>query len=249
VTEVIADLANTIAQHGDWDPDNLHSGFVSLTGEKPILCGEDVPFAPARELLVDWELSEFGVTDAYIDDIFSVFPLKSDDHLRRGRNAALLAIDVFGRPVVVEDPLPRDPIVATKKVMAEGTPTEILTVLGWEIDTRRMQIRLPERKALEWDNNLKQLIERADQGWPIGLKRLESIQGRNVNVATIVPGAMHFQSRMYSAIQRAKEAQKKATRLRAEEHRDLKLLRHLLSVARRGVSLNNVVFRLPDHLG
>jgi hypothetical protein len=52
---------------------------------------------------------------------------------------------------------------------------------------------------------------------------------------------------MYSAIQRAKV--EKSTRLRAEERRDLKLLRHLLLVARRGVSLNNVVSRLPDHMG
>jgi hypothetical protein len=149
--------------------------------------------------------------------------------------------------VVKDDPLPRDPMVATKKVMAEGPPAEVLTVLGWEIDTRKLQIRLPETKAREWDKDLKCLIKVADKGWPIGLKRLETIQGRNVNVATIVPGAMHFQSRMYSAIQRAKP--KRSTRLKAEERRDLKLLRHILGVARRGVSLNNVVSRLPDHLG
>jgi hypothetical protein len=138
-------------------------------------------------------------------------------------------------------------MVATKKVMAEGMPAEVLTVLGWEIDTRKLQIRLPEAKAREWDRDLKRLIKQANKGWPIGLKRLETIQGRNVNVATIVPGAMHFQSRMYSAIQRVKP--KRSTRLKAEERRDLKLLRHILAVARRSVSLNNVVSRMPDHLG
>jgi hypothetical protein len=190
-------------------------------------------------MLPEWELSDYGVTEAYIDDIFTTFPFLSPDHLERGRNAALLAIDVMGRPVHPDDPLPRDPIIATKKVMAEGTPTEILTVLGWQIDTRRLLIQLPAEKADLWDSDLENLIERADQGWPISLSELESIQGRNVNFATIVPGAMHFQSRIYTAIKRARKHNR--TRLRAEERRDLRLTRKLLAVARRGVSLNNIV--------
>jgi hypothetical protein len=197
---MIADLANVIIQHKDWDPTTLHSGFVSLTGSTPKMEPDEVEFAPARRLLVDWEMTECGVTDAYIDDIFTVFPFCSDEHFQRGRNAALLAIDVLGRPVHTEDPFPRDPIIATKKVMAEGTPTEILTILGWQIDTRRLLIQLPEEKAKTWETDLSALIQDGDQGYPVTLKHLESIQGRNVHIATIVPGAMHFQSRMYAAI-------------------------------------------------
>jgi hypothetical protein len=73
------------------------------------------------------------------------------------------------------------------------------------------------------------------------------MQGRNIHVAAIIPGVMHFQSRMYQAIARAKAH--KSTRLQAEERRDMVMLRHLIAVARRGISLNNVVTRLPDHLG
>jgi hypothetical protein len=98
-----------------------------------------------------------------------------------------------------------------------------------------------------WDKDLQSLIRDGDDGYLIGLKRLERIQGRNIHFSTIVPGAMHFQSRIYSAIARAKKY--KQTRLRAEERRDLRLLRKLLEVARRGISLNNIVERLPDHLG
>jgi hypothetical protein len=245
----MADLANVFAQHREWNPDELHSEFIRLTNEEPILADASIPFMPARELLVEYELSEFGVTDAYIDDIFTVFPWVSQDHLQRGRNAALLAIDMFGRPTVASDPLPRDPIVATKKVMAEGTPAEIQTILGWRIDTRRLLIQLPKEKAKLWDADLRALIRDGDKGWPIGLKRLEIIQGRNIHVATIIPGGMHFQSRMYRAIKRAKKSEYRTTRLRAEERRDLRLLRQLLATAQRGISLNNVVYRLPDHLG
>jgi hypothetical protein len=248
ISELIADLANIIAQQRAWNPKELQSEFIELTGEKPILNSpQDAEFAEARELLIDHERSEFGTTEAYIDDIFTVFPFVSDDHLHRGRNSALLAIDTMGRPTHKGDPLPRDPIVAEKKVKAEGTPTEKLIVLGWLIDTRRMLIQLPTEKAALWDKELKEVFVLGNKGWPIGLKRLETLQGRNINVATIVPGAMHFQSRMYQAIERAKKHG--STRLRAEERRDLRLLRHILAIARRGVSLKNVVIRLPDHLG
>jgi hypothetical protein len=138
--------------------------------------------------------------------------------------------------------------VAVKKVMAEGTPTEVLTVLGWQIDTRRLLIQLPSEKADAWASDLDSLIKHGNKGRLIGLKRLERIQGRNVHVATIVPGAMHFQSRMYAAIGRAKKH--KMTRLRAEERRDLHhLIRRLIDVARAGICLNNLVHRLPDFMG
>jgi hypothetical protein len=247
LSEMIADLANKIIQHSDWNPEQLHSSFVSLTGTAPILEPAATPFAPSRDLLIDWDLNNFGTTEAYIDDIFTVFPLHSEEHFQRGRNAALLAIDTFGRPTHNDDPLPRDPIVATKKVTAEGTPTEILTVLGWTIDTRRLLIKLPTEKADLWDTELKKLIKKGDKGHFIPIKQLERVQGRNIFVAMIVPGAMHFQSRMYSAIERAKKYRQ--TRLRAEERRDLRLFRHLLSVARKGISLNNIAFRLPEHFG
>jgi hypothetical protein len=218
-----------------------------LTKDKPELEPSHVPFAKSRQLLVDWNLNPFGATEAYIDDIFTVFPCKSMEQFNRGRNAALLAIDTLGRPTCDDDPLPRDPIVATKKVAAEGTPTEVLTVLGWTIDTRRLLIRLPEEKADAWDAELEALLKLADAGYLIPIKRLEQAQGRNIYVAMIVPGAMHFQSRMYAAIDRAKKH--KQTRLRAEERRDLHLLRKLLNIARDGISLNNVAFRMPDHFG
>jgi hypothetical protein len=248
ISEIIADLANIIAQHRTWNPSELHSEFISLTDDKPkLVTCPTAPFAEARELLVDHDRSEYGTTEAYIDDIFTVFPYLSEEHLQRGRNSALLAIDTMGRPTHEDDPLPRDPIVAEKKVTAEGTPTEKLTILGWLIDTRRMVIQLPDEKAKLWDSELQEVFDLGNAGWPIGLKRLETLQGRNINVATIVPGAMHFQSRMYRAIERAKKHG--ATRLRAEERRDLTLIRHILAVARRGVSLNNLVTRSPDHIG
>jgi hypothetical protein len=249
ISEMIADLSNILLQHKDWDPTRLHSKFISVVNSTPNLEGDEVDFTPARELLNEWEMSDYGVTEAYIDDIFVVFPFASDDHLERGRNAPLLAIDTMGRPTHTGDPLPRDPIVALKKLAAEGTPSEIMTVLGWLLDTRRMLIKLPEDKASTWTADLDKLIHDGDQGFEIGLKRLESSQGRNIHIAAIVPGAMHFHSRMNMAIVRARSSENKATRLTPIERDDLRLIRHLILIAQRGISLNNMVRRLPNHIG
>jgi hypothetical protein len=170
ISEMIADLSNVLLQHKDWDPLNLHSEFISIVNPTPKLEQNNVEFTQARELLNEWEMSDYGVTEAYIDDIFVVFPFASDDHLERGRNAPLLAIDVMGRPTHDNDPLPRDPIVALKKLKAEGTPAEKMTVLGWQIDTRRLLIQLPTEKAKSWDGELGSLIVDGDKGLEIKLK-------------------------------------------------------------------------------
>jgi hypothetical protein len=136
ISEMIADTTNIILQHKDWDPSSLHSSFNTLIDENPRLVDSTVDFTPARKPLTEWDISEYGTTDVYIDDIFNVFPFRSENHLLRGRNAALLAIDLMGRPTHPNDPLPRDPLIAVKKVVAEGTPSEVLIILGWQIDTR-----------------------------------------------------------------------------------------------------------------
>jgi hypothetical protein len=96
ISETITDLTNIILQHRDWNPVTLHSEFNSLVDDTPQLLNLDIEFAEAREPLMEWELSEFGATDVYIDDIFNMFPMVSNEYLRRGRNAALLAIDLLG---------------------------------------------------------------------------------------------------------------------------------------------------------
>jgi hypothetical protein len=111
-----------------------------------------------------------------------------------------------------------------------------MMVLGWQLDTRRLLIQLPCEKAETWANELE--------------KCLETSHGRNIHIAMIIPGAMHFHSRMYTAIDRARLSKNKATRLTTVEHDDLLLIRHLISVAQRGISLNNMVRRMPDqHIG
>jgi hypothetical protein len=96
LSECLADLTNALLQVNDWDPDTLFSEHNDFLDDKPRLENDTVPFAPARELLMDLQLSDRGAADVFIDDIFNVFPLLSEAHWKRGRNAALLAIDCVG---------------------------------------------------------------------------------------------------------------------------------------------------------
>jgi hypothetical protein len=244
LSECIADITNVLLQSEDWNPDDLASGYNTLLEKEPRLEPDTVPFASARELLTDLQLSDGGAADVFIDDIFNVVPLLSDNHWKRGRNAALLAIDCLGRPVRDDDPLPRDPLIAVKKVLAEGSPREVLTVLGWQIDTRRMLIQLPIEKAKTWERNLRKVVDSKDA---ISAATLETLQGRNVHVASIIPGAYHFQNRIYKAIARAKKY--KFTKLSKSERDDLRLSLKFLSMATVGMDLNLLVTRKPDHMG
>jgi hypothetical protein len=132
-----------------------------------------------------------------------------------------------------------------KKLLAEGTPAESFVILGWKIDTRRGLVSLPEHKFLAWDAELQDVIKSSSK--PIKLKQLERVQGRDVNVATIVHGASHFLNQTYQAIARAREH--RFARFTADEILDLHMKRHFLRAAFNGVDINAMTLREPDHMG
>ena len=69
-------------------------------------------------------------------------------------------MDVLGRPLLPDggESLPRDKVLAIDKAIAEGTPAERLTVLGWMIDTRRLLISLPIDKCTAWTANINNFL-------------------------------------------------------------------------------------------
>jgi len=76
---------------------------------------------------------EFGTADVFLDNVFSAIPqLDEDSPGDRGAQAALLALDVLGQPLLPDggESLPRDKVLAIDKAIAEGTPAERLIVLG-----------------------------------------------------------------------------------------------------------------------
>ena len=45
-------------------------------------------------------------------------------------------------PLAKDEPIPRKQTLSTPKLKAEGTMSEMMIVLGWWLDTRRLLLRL-----------------------------------------------------------------------------------------------------------
>ena len=82
--------------------------------------------------MVDPEADEFGTADVFLDNtLFAIAQLDGDSPGDRGAQAALLALDVLGQPLLPDgESLPRNEVLAIDKAIAEGTPAERLIVLG-----------------------------------------------------------------------------------------------------------------------
>jgi hypothetical protein len=127
--------------------------------------------------MVDPEADEFGTADVFLDDIFSAIPqLDGDSPGDRGAQAALLALDVLGRPLLPDggESLPRDKVLAIDKAIAEDTPAKRLIVLGWMIDTRRLLISLPTDKFTAWTADINNFL--LSKGRRVKLRTLETMR-------------------------------------------------------------------------
>jgi hypothetical protein len=132
-----------------------------------------------------------------LDDIFSaIIQLGGDSPGDRGAQAALLALDVLGRPLLPDGDgsLPRDEVLAINKAIAKGTQAERLIVLGWIIDTRRLLISLPTNKFTAWTANINDLL--LSKGRRVKLRTLETMVGRLQHVANIMVQGNHFLGRL-----------------------------------------------------
>ena len=245
ISEPIADLANAIARCALWDPGELrpaHSNLIGATKWEHA----NVPLAPARKLIVDPQIDACGLVDVFIDDIISVFPALSERHVQKCSQAALLALDAASRPVLPNEPLPRDPMLATDKALAEGTPAEVQIILGWRLDTRRLLISLPDDKHTAWTRDITAILTAAAHNKRVKHKDLEALLGRLQHTASILSEGKHFLNRIRAAEMRAKAHG--ATRLNVETRRDLEYWRTLLDRANNGIDLNLLVHRSPDHI-
>ena len=67
MSEAICDLANELLKCNDWDPCALYAA-AQVDVPTCIYFDDDVPFATARELIVDISVDPCGYADVYIDD-------------------------------------------------------------------------------------------------------------------------------------------------------------------------------------
>ena len=150
---MVCDLSNEITLIGDWDPDILFSP-IQATVPDPIYVDPLVPLAPARAMAVKVPTTLLGRGDCFLDDIIKVF-LARWDIIKRNAASVPLAMHASMRPLAKDEPVPRKETISLTKLLLKGTPSELMILLGWLIDTRRLLLRLPKDKYERWKRKLE----------------------------------------------------------------------------------------------
>jgi hypothetical protein len=129
ISEAATDLTNALLHHPDWDPSELFSPSSDLIPPRKYL-PEDVPFGVGKELVVDVPVNPRGMSDVFIDDTFTqAVDVPGSDNILRAERGAMLAIHVIGRPLLAEEPIPRETLAALAKLFAEAGMEETKTML------------------------------------------------------------------------------------------------------------------------
>eukprot|EP00956_Cyclotella_meneghiniana_P011523 scaffold16181_cov47-Cyclotella_meneghiniana.AAC.4 len=240
LSEIVCDLTNAIISDEDWDPETLFNQ-QSLELPAPEFLDDNIPIAEARELVFELPVDDKGCSDVFIDDLFAAcVDLPETNNIRRLERAPLLAIDAVARPLLESEPVPRHEMAARNKFIAEAGAEELKIVLGWKINFRTLKMYLPENKFIAWAADFQQMIDskRAES------KKLESCIGRMVHVSQILPQVNHFMSRLRDLLARA--GNRRSIAVRDDCLADCRLMIQFLERSRDGLSMNNLVFRLPN---
>jgi hypothetical protein len=240
-SEMVTDLSNEIPL------DEAAAAGLRSPGQPrtpvPTLVEDDVPIALGRSLAVGIPTSVTARTDSFIDDLIRVF-LDMVENRRLQPHAMPLAVHVSNRPHAGEDePITRRENLSGSKLEAEGL-AEIQIVLGWELDTRRLLLKLTIDKFVAWTCDLSTVI----QAGRATLAELHTLVGRLNHASYVIPLARHFLGRLRQRLHISQSANQHLS-FSQEEMADLHLWTRFLLSARRGISLNNLTLRQPSQIG
>ena len=239
VSELTCDLTNDIVRDEGWDHQVLQSPHHAMIGNTPELEAPDVPLAPASALAVTLPPDDVPKSNCYIDDLFAAF-LEHDFH--RGSGIIPFVLHLVGRPIAVDESLKCDDILSLSKFLAETMPAEQKMILGWIMDTCRLQIELPANKHTAWTATIHSLLT-ADQAT---FKELEKLLGRLNHAGFVIPLARHFLGWLWMAMFTAQKQH--SVKLQNAQCQDLALWLRFVNKAHAGLSLNLLTFCLPSHI-
>ena len=139
--------------------------------------------------------TSLGRVDCFLEDIFKVC-LALLDIINKSAASVPLAIYVSMRPLAEDEPVPRKETLSIPKLLLEQTPKELMMVLGWWIDTRQLLLHVPKHKFDWWSEECVTLLVDPK----ITRAALESLIGKLVQAAYVVPLARHFLSQLQSQL-------------------------------------------------
>ena len=112
------------------------------------------------------------------------------------------------------------------------------------LDTRRLQISLPNHKAIAWSSQIRKTLSRKS----INLKDLKSILGRLENLATIMKMFGNFLNNIRALQIKLNKLKGHNALIPQRVKMDLELALQFIKKANSGLSLNTLVFRKPSRI-
>jgi len=67
-------------------------------------------------------------------------------------------LHLLGHPVFDSESLQWEDLLAFNKMLAEGSPKESKIILGWEVNTRLLRLRLPQDKFMSWNAEIDHIL-------------------------------------------------------------------------------------------
>jgi hypothetical protein len=244
LSDVIFDLANDLIECDEWDPIKHPAPLASHIPTTKRL--KNLTFTKALEPDVKLPNNMKSTCDGYIDDGIAIVLDNKDTTkmvVERTRQAMVMALHTIFRPNAGDDePIPRPEAASMRKLAADGGLAEEGTVLGWLINTRSLKISLPDDKAVGWIQQIREVRRQKHIKW----KPISQLVGRLDHVCYIIPAARHFMNRLRRIS--AKAEKYKTAIVTNEAKQDLALWEKLILRAQRGISINNVIFRVPTSI-
>lgn len=240
-SETVFDLANDLLYCQHWDPLKLPSPYADEL-PSPERLDDSIPFGQAEEADVSLDPNITGGAEGYIDD-GACAVLDSPGNLAmvlRAAQAVVMALFLIFRPLAgLFEPIKRPDPASIRKMMAEGGLKELITFLGWLINTRALTIALPTEKWIAWSDEIKALRKKKKATY----QELTTLIGKLNHVCFIIPDARHFMNNLRRAEITARK--RKVTKLNRRTLDDLALWLDFLQSAHHGISINRVIFRKP----
>jgi hypothetical protein len=242
LSDMITDTVNDLMACKKWDPNLLHSDYIKII-PAAIPLPNNIPFAQARALSVTCEEDVSCKSDVFVDDIITL-GVDIDDNLSRIIAAPCTVMHaVAHRAIGNETFVPRQNFISEDKNEAEGAPEEVKITLGWELDSRRLLIKLPAHKYKAWSSQVESFLTRKTAN----VDDLRSVLGRLENIAIIIPTFGHFLNNIRQLEIKA-SLTKKNQIINKRAHEDFKLAQKFLEKARKGINMNLMTFREPNKI-
>jgi hypothetical protein len=153
-----------------------------------------VPLAVAQPLSVPLPIDDAPKSEIYINDLFNCY-LHGD--ILRGSEILPFILNLLGRPTNPNDPIERNGVLSINKFfLAEAAPSEIKTILRWNVGTRRLLLSLPPNKVRAWSDSIQAMLDKPSR---VSYEQLDMLIGRLNHCGFLIPQARHFMGRIRTA--------------------------------------------------